>query len=492
MTQDNAIRFKDNKININQGELFPQLHFINNYVSDDSKIRIISEIVDNMSLDDLINQYSKNGAPAYNPLSMLKIIITGYSLGIQSSRKLASLLEYDLRFMYLAKGLRPNFRTIAMFRKKNGKAIDRAFHETVRISIELGIVAMNHISIDGTKIEANVSRKEIFSMKNIDMMMERIEKRTSEFLKEANKTDEEEDKLYGDLRGDEIPENLRNPEERRKRLEKAKEKIEKAKEEMERTGRQTLCATDPESRIMKTKSGKRAAYNAQAAVDKKHQVIVAADVSQAENDSGELVPMIEQTISNTGMMPKTVTADSGYHSQENLQYAKDKGLNAYIPEKRNKIEFKYDEEKDEYICPAGKVLKYRCNNRNKHNKLYRVYRCKECAGCVLARACQGLGRKKNKKPRNHRDLSILADTDKTLREEMQKKILSAEGKLVYALRKIIVEPVFGDIKFNMNLVKFLLRGLEGARIEFLLGCIAHNMKKIMAFWTGLRKKMAIA
>ena len=103
-----------------------------------------------------------------------------------------------------------------------------------------------------------------------------------------------------------------------------------------------------------------------------------------------------------------------------------------------------------------------------------------------------MGRKKKSKPRNHRDLSILADTDRTLREEMQKKLSSAEGKLLYALRKVIVEPVFGDIKFNMNFVKLLLRGLEGAKIEYLLSCIAHNVKKIMAFWTGWRKNPVAA
>lgn len=491
--------YKDNNINTNQGDFFLHFRYIDDFVSQDSPVRMISEIVDNMNLDDLINQYSDKGAPAYNPLSMMKIILLGYSLGVRSSRKLASLLDYDLRFIYLAKTLKPNFRTIAMFRKKNLKAINQAFLETVRIGMELGIVAMNHISLDGTKIEANVSRKEIRNKNKIDLMRERIEKRAVEFLKEADKTDEEEDKLYGDCRGDELPEGLRTSKERKEKLEKAKrkieiekEKIEKANEEMEKTGRETIGSTDLESRIMKTKSGKRPAYNAQAVVDKKHQMIVAADVSQAENDSGEFVPMIEQTVSNTGMTPKTVTADAGYHSQENLQYAKDKGLDAYIPEKRNKIEFKYDEERDEYICPAGKVLKFRTINRNRHGKFYRIYRCTECAGCLQAKACQGLSRKKKQKPRNQRDLSILADTDRTLRGEMQKKLSSADGKLIYALRKVIVEPVFGDIKFNMNFVKLLLRGLEGARIEYLLSCIAHNVKKIMVFWTGWRKNPVAA
>ena len=259
---------------------------------------------------------------------------------------------------------------------------------------------------------------------------------------------------------------------------------------MNKIDRKSLGATDLESRVMTTKSGKRCAYNAQAVVDKNRQVIIAADVSQAENDKEEFIPMLEQTENNTGKMPKKVSADAGYYTQDNLQYAKKKVLDAYVPApKKSKIEFKYDGENDEYICPAGKALKYHGSRRNRYKKLYRVYRCAECAGCAVSKDCQG-GKKDG--GRERRDLWIRADVDRNLREEMRKKMLSPEGKLIYKLRLHIVEPVFGNIKFNMNIVKLLLRGLEGANIEYLLGCIAHNIKKIMASWPEWRKKLAPA
>ncbi|MBN2189627.1 MAG: IS1182 family transposase [Candidatus Aureabacteria bacterium] len=455
---------------------------IDDMVPEDYPVRTLDEIVEQMDHSELLRKYKGGGAPAYHPVMMLKILIYAYSIGVRSSRKINELTTYDTRFMYLAGMEKPDFRTICRFRRNNADTVNRVFEETVKIGYTMGLVLLDHVSVDGTKIEANVSGKETYSMKRADESLEKIKNRIATILEEAERADREEDARYGDRMGNEVPEDLKKASARKKRLEEIKKK-------MEETGRQTLCATDPDSRVMKTKSGNRAAYNAQAAVDGKNQFIVAADVTQSENDCGELVPMIERVEKNTGAMPKTVTADSGYHSQENLQYASDKGLNAYVPEKNNRIEFRYDADKDEYVCPAGKALKYRCNNRNRHGKLYRVYRCADCAGCEFAKSCQGIGR--GKKPRNHRDLSILEGTDMTLREEMQMKVKSKKGKLIYALRKIIVEPVFGDIKFNMNLAKFLLRGLEGVRIEFLLGCIAHNLKKMMAFWMGWKKKLAI-
>ena len=467
--------FKDNMANTNQQLLLPPC--VDDFVSEDSPARIMGEIVDKMNLDELISKYHGGGAPAYRPDIMLKTIVLGYCLGIRSSRKLAECLKYDVRFMFVSNMSKPDFRTIAKFRRDNLDAIKLAFAETVCMSQKMGLVLLEHVSVDGTKLEANVSRKEMCNIKNVDKSMELLEKKIAIILDEAEKVDAEEDRLYGDLSGDEVPDEIKKLSDRKKRLEAAKE-------EMERTGRTSMGATDLESRIMKTTSGKRPGYNAQAVVDKEHQVIIAADVTQSENDYGELISMLEQAENNTGKKPEKISADSGYYSQDNLQYAKDKGLDVYIPEPtKSKVEFKYNSERDEFICPAGKALRYRRKTYNKNKKLYRVYRGTECKGCAKSGECQRVRR-------GHKDLYICADGE--LREEMQKKMSSQEGKLLYRLRSVIVEPVFGDIKFNMKMVKLLLRGLAGAKIEYFLGCIAHNIKKIMSFWRGWIKNMAPA
>lgn len=439
---------------------------VNDFVLPNDPVRVFAEILDSMDHGMVISKYSGGGRPAYDPVMMLKVLIFGYCEGIQSSRHLDRTLGRDVRFMYLSEMSRPDFRTISRFRRDNGDAIRKAFEETVRISQEMGLALLEHVSVDGTKLGANVSGRHTYRMERLEKALESADRRISEILDEAERVDSEEDARLGDKRGDELPSKLAKAENRKALLEKAKQFC-------EQTGQDKACATDLDSRVMKTTSGNRPAYNAQAVVDKEHQIIVAADVVQDESDNHQLSPMVELTQKVTGRKPKVVTVDCGYNSKETLEYAESNTLNVYMPVSdpdKNKHGFEYDRVSDEYTCPCGQKLKY-SRTRQKETLAYRIYR-HSCATCRKRTECCG---------ERSRVKELWRRVDGELHEKMFKKMRTDEAKEIYRYRKQIVEPVFGNIKENQGLRRLLLRGLNGAKTEYTLSCIAHNIGKIRRF-----------
>jgi transposase len=440
---------------------------VEEFVDKDSPARLLSEVVDALDLSLLERRYPGGGAPAYPPGIMLKILLFAYSEGIRSSRRIAKAVERDVCFMYLAQMQKPDYRTISRFRKDHGEVLPDLFVQIVHMCQELGLVLMGHVSVDGTKIKANVSGHETYGKDRLDRALQALEEKIAEALREAEEVDAAEDAEYGDARGDELPEELRDPVQRRERLRKAKE-------EMERRKHKTVAVTDLESRVMHTLDGNRAAYNAQAVVDSETQVIVAADVTQDCVDNAQLRPMVELAKEVTGVVPDVVTADCGYHSVDGLAYIDQTGLNAYVPVRGRvgyrKDNYEYDAERDVYVGADGEELTYR-KLVVKAGKTYRWYHAK----------------RHNSNP--FPELYIRADGQR--QERMHRKVNSPEGQAIFRLRKQIVEPVFGNLKENKGLRRFLLRGLSGARTEYLLGCIAHNVGKIMPVWAEKRELVAM-
>lgn len=462
-----------------KGQVFLLPPSIEEFVPADSPVRVIADVIDSLDCSKLYERYNGGGAPAYEPSIMIKVLVYAYSQGIRSSRKIAQALEQDLRFMYLSEMSKPRFRTIARFRRENLEAISQLFVQTVKTSNELGLVLLEHVSVDGTKIEANVSREETYRKDRLTKAIDDVEKRIAEILKEAEEADTDEDAQYEGRRGDEIPEELRDAETRKKRLIEAKKKLEEI-------GRKTIGTTDLESRVMKTRHGNKAAYNGQAAVDKESQIIIAASVSQEENDYGQLSQMIDEIEKNTGKKPETLTADGGYYTSDTVKELEDRKIDAYIPDgtqkkkEDNKPELSYDKEQDEYVCPMGKHLKF-STERNIKGLVYRVYRCNGCKGCALIEQC-----KPGKKPTKELYVRVDAEAD----SRMRAKMASEKGESIYRLRKQIVEPVFGNIKWNMGMRRLLLRGLAGASIEYYLACTCHNIGKIIQVWSARSLKSA--
>lgn len=438
---------------------------VNEFVERDAPVRVLVDVVDRLDVSLLEARHKGGGAPAYSPRLLFSVLLYAYSEGIRSSRKIEQALKSDVRFMFIAGLSRPDYRTIARFRRANEAALCDLFTQVVRLCQAFGLVLMEHTAVDGTKIRADVSARKTYGkdrlQKALDAAEERVrvldaaEERVKEALREAEETDQREDALYGDKGLDEIPEALKD-------ANKRKELLDAAMEKLKETGHKAVCATDLEARVMKTNDGNRAAYNAQAVVDREHQVIVAADVTQDCTDNRQLPAMLERAAANTGAVSSEVTADCGYHSVNTLAYIEKQGVNAFVPVHGKKAARQdgctYNEADDTWTKDdTGEVLTFRGLDEKK-GKTYRVYR----------------GKRKGSEPFS--ELYVRADGQRQRR--MQAKLDSEEGKAVYRYRQQVVEPVFGRLKTRFGLRRFHLRGLAGARIEFLLACMAHNFEKI--------------
>lgn len=439
---------------------------VNEFVERDAPVRVLADVVDRLDVSALEARHPGGGAPAYAPRLLFSVLLYAYSEGIRSSRKIEQALKSDVRFMFLSGLSRPDYRTIARFRRAHEEALCDLFTQVVRLCQEFGLVLMEHTAVDGTKIRADVSARRTYGkdrlQKALDAAEERIqalaasaEDRVREALQEAEEVDAKEDALYGDRGLDEIPEALKD-------AKKRKELLDAAMEKMKETGHKAVCATDLGSRVMKTNDGNRASYNAQAVVDREHQVIVAADVTQDCADNAQLPPMLEMAAKNTGAISSEVSADCGYHSVNTLEYIEKQGVNAFVPVHGRKATKRdgctYNEGADTWTKDdTGEVLTFRGLDEMR-GKTYRVYR----------------GKRRGSEPFS--ELYVREDGQRQRR--MQAKLDTEEGKAVYRFRKQVVEPVFGRIKTRFGLRRFHLRGLTGARTEFLLACMAHNVEKI--------------
>ncbi|MBM3301282.1 MAG: IS1182 family transposase, partial [Deltaproteobacteria bacterium] len=457
-----------------QGLLLPPS--LEEFVPDDHEARIINEVVDAMNLSPLLVKYEGGGAPAYHPGMMLKVIIYAYSRDIYSSRSIAQELQTDTAFMFLSGLQSPDFRTICLFRTEHADVLPTLFVEVVRLCASLGMVGLGHIAFDGTKLKANASVKQTRDREGLEKEIERIKGQMRQMIESSSKIDELEDLMHPDGDGSEIATELRKKEYRLKKLQEAMEVLEREKLEK-------VNVTEPDSRLMKDSRGViQPSHNGQIAVDDKDQVIVAADVSQNATDHAEFEPMVEQVERNLRALPDKGTADAGYSSYDNLEYAERKKLDMYMPdnflealdekeegEKRyHKSNFRYDEARDIYICPEGKELKRWTEQKREGKSPLIVYRGQSCRECPVRERCtRGETR------------TVSRDGREPLLEAMRQKLRSEEGKQIYKKRGYTVEPVFGEIKWDGRKPSMDLRGSVKVRGEFSLMCLVHNIKKIV-------------
>lgn len=463
-----------NFIPYNQSQLMLLPLDIKEMIPEDHLVHAVDAVVERLDLSSIYEKVenSEGGRPCYHPLMLVKVLFYAYATGVRSSRKIAARLQSDIFFMYLAAMQRPDFRTISDFRKEHLGQLKELFKQIVVICLELGMAKVGHVAIDGTKMRASAGRRRTKGEGKLEDMAEKIEKEIDKILEEASETDEREDRLYGDKRGDELPEELRKRED-------LLEKIEKAKEVLKKKGWKEANITDPDCRFMQdADGGKDTSYNTQVAVDGEVQVIVANDVTSEVNDVGQFIPVYEQIKENTGKKPEEVSADCGYFSGENAIYIDRNKVDTYLPDQMFEKEvkegigefdrrnFKYNEEEDTLTCPGGKRLVFK-QNYMQNGIRSRLYIGEECFSCERRVECtRGKAR--------HIKVSEVDGLVKRMRE----KLLSEEGKERYKKRLSTVEPVLGNLKKNLGYRDFLLRGIEKVKGEFNLMCIAHNLKKI--------------
>ncbi len=441
----------------NQPFLFPPS--VLDWLPKDHPAHFINEVVDSLDLSAIYNSYGEGkGQPPYNPTMLVKVFLYALSKGIRSSRKIEQALYEDIGFRFLSGNQQPDHWTISEFRRRHHQALGDLFVQTVHLSQKAGLLKLNHVSVDGTKIKANASKHSAMSYSYMEKEEQRLRQEIEHLLKGMEKTDKEEDKLYGKRRGDELPEELATTQRRLQVIQKAKAELEaEARMRQEQLEKEQAAElekkkrarkrnkkndpgkpdpkaqknfTDPESKIMKSSDKSFIqGYNAQAAVDAKHQIIVAADVTVQANDKNQLKDQIEQVKQNTGSYPREASADAGYFSDDNVRLLLQKQVEPYIPPEKIKHS-EWKELKSEF---RGRI-----------------------------------------------------PCDISMKDLMRRKLRTKHGRKRYKLRQQTVEPVFGVIKEQFRLRQFLLRGLAKVRSMWRLTCAVFNLMKMYRVGADLR------
>lgn len=392
----------------------------------------IGDLVDELDLSGILDVYEQGdlrGYPPYHPRMMTKLWLYAYATGQRSSRKLAKLAVRDVGCMMLAAGNRPDFRTLNDFRLRHLAALEALFRQVLVMCRDAGLVKLDHVAIDGTKIKANASKHAAMSYDRMQPEVDRITAELKKWFEDCDRTDAEEDAKYGAGNdGYELPENLRTAERRRKAIRAAIKNLKKrAKEEgkAKPDAKAQQNFTDPESRIMKGGDGAFIqGYNGQAAVDTVSQIIVATSLSNSAADSPQLIDVVAEIVENLGELPMKLSADAGYCSEDNLEALDELGIDAYVATGRMPRSYRIP------AAPRGRIP-------------------------------AGL----------------------TLRGRMKRKLTTKAGRKRYRLRQQTVEPVFGQIK-NKGLIRIWLRGEAKARSEWGLHCLGHNICKLHLAVTG--------
>lgn len=471
---------------VNRKEPFLLPPSVDEFVPDGHLARMIDEVVERLDTEPIERKYSRLGRKAYHPKMLIKLLFYGYSTGERSSRRLAKKCETDLAYLYLAGMEKPDFRTISDFRKNHLPELKDYFRQIILICQGLGLGKGPALFIDSSKIKANASAKKTKSKAKLDELLGELDKSIAEVFREAEDIDEQEDAEFGDRQGDELPPDLRDPAQRRKRLEEVKKRLEEE-------GWKKINLTDQDAKFMQERQGViRPAYNCQVAVSE-DGLIVAQDSVDRAFDHYELKPMVEMAFRNVGGGFKQIAADGSYGTYEALEYLKEKHLDGYIPDTGGEIRkllkasrpenryhylnWHYEPEGDFYLCPEGKRLRL-SKQRRLPGSLQKSYIGKDCLDCKVLTECTKIQFRR-----------ITVDSRLGLVRAMLEKFRSEAGWAFYQRRMGTVEPVFGNLKFNLGFRQFHLRSLEKVKGEFSLMCIGHNLGKLYQRWKEEKERI---
>ena len=456
--------------NRKQRTLLPQS--IDEYILQGAPVRAYDVFVDSLDFVELgINiDPHKVGSPQYDPKIMLKLLLYGYSYGVRSSRKLERETHYNLSFIWLTGGLKPDHKTIAEFRRNNKAALRNVLKQCARLCIKLNLIEGNTLFVDGTKIRANASVKNSWTKDRCKRHLQKIDKRIKEILSECDAADRDEAHHSS----------LVKMKEELKDQDTLKSKVQNILKELQVEDKKSTNTTDPDCKPMRSVQGSHAAYNVQSVVDEKHGLIVNSDAVSENNDLHQFAGQIEQANEVLGKKCKTACADAGYSSVDNLEKIDRQGIKVVVPSSRqaqkkqnvdpfDKSNFEYDSANDYYICPEGHVLKCSYTNNVKKANVYR--------GGSACRQCQHFGRCTTNQSRG-RGISRLLNAE--LQEKLETQYEESESQKTYGLRKQKVELPFGHIKRNLKVDGFLLRGLAGVKAEASLFASCFNVARMIS------------
>jgi transposase len=405
------------------------------WVPEDHLARFVGDVVATLDLRAIEETYTEErGYPPYHPRLMVGLLLYAYCTGVYSARKIGRQVIDSVAFRFLAAGHTPDFRTLNEFRRRHGSALAALFEQVLRLCRQAGLGKLGRVAIDGTKSKANASKHKAMSYGRMKQDEARLRQEVAELLRRAEQADRDEDAQYGtDRRGDELPAELARRESRLRTIAAAKAALEaeartaavaagKDPDDTPPEDRAQRNFTDPESKIQRSGDGFVQGYNAQLVVAD-DQLIVAQHVTAAAPDVQEAVPALRRLKAMLGRVPKVVLADGGYWSDANVRTLEGQG---------------------------SEVLIATLRPRRGHQA--------PTAPAPRGRPPAGL----------------------SPQQRMERRLATRRGRRLYALRKTLVEPVFGQIKHARGFRQFLRRGLTRVGEEWALVCSAHNLLKLFA------------
>jgi transposase len=449
---------------------------IEDWVPADHPVRFIREFVDAINVAELgfaISQ-STEGRPTFAPSLMLKIWLYGYMHRIRSMRGLERACRNELPLIWLAGTMMPDHNTLWRFWHQNRKALRELFKQSVRIAAQNGLIGLAMQAVDGTKIQAAASGHKGWTKDKMEKFLGVLDQavdQTEEEIAEGGPVDESN--TYA------LPEALEEKQNLR-------EAVKKGLEQLKETKREHYHPEDPEARRMKCDGRNRFGYNAQAVVDSKERIVTAAEVTNAEDDKGQLVPMLRAAEENVGQAAKQNTADGSYGSGSDLLAAQAAGYPVVAPVREgtpagnnpyHARHFNYEPVGQTVTCPKGTQLKYQGEARQKGQNI-RVYRCRNL-DCPVRAQCT--------KDRKGRKIEIWPHT--LVVQAQRAKLMQEEYRKLLKERSCVVECVFARIKQHFGFRRWTFGGLEKVQTQWSMVCLALNLRTFLTHWQ--RKKLKL-
>ncbi len=464
-----------------QGTLFPVL--LDDWIDEDNPVRVIDVFVDELDLGELgfggVDPKA-TGRPSHHPSVLLKLYIYGYLNRVQSSRRLEREAGRNVEVMWLTGRLAPDHKTIADFRKDNGRAIRRVCAQSVQLCRQLCLLAAASVAIDGSKFKAVNNRDRNFTRAKMQRRLLQIEDSVARYLHQLDTADRQEPSEALAAKTEQLKEKIG-------RLKQEMVRLEGLKARMLATPDRQISLTDPDARSMAT-SGRGSGvvgYNVQASVEIDHHLIVAHDVTNVGTDRAQLSPMSKKTKAVLGVDELDVVADRGYFSSLEILACHEADITVTLPKpitsgvkakgRYGKQDFRYVVEDDVYICPAGERLTYRYTTEE-NGLVLRRYWTNVCQTCAIKDKCT-TGKERRVARWEHEHLL----------EAVQRRLDENPDKM--RQRRETVEHPFGTIKMWMGATHFLMKRLKNVRTEMALNVLAYNLTRVMNI-IGIRPLMA--
>ena len=454
---------------------------VDDYVGADNPVRFIDAFVDKLDLAaaGFVGVEAKaTGRPGYAPADLFKLYLYGYLNRVRSSRRLEAEIHRNIEVIWLLRQLKPDFKTIADFRRENRAAFKPIFREFVLLCRQLDLFGRELLAVDGTRLKAVNNKDRNFTRASLEQFIRTSDERLADYLRRLDAGDVEEGGTGG---GSRVP----NLAEKIAAIRTKRDRLRSVLEGLDRSGESQISLTDPGSRAMAAHTRVAVGYNAQIAVDAKHKLIVEQEVTNQVLDLGLLTQTAEPARAILDVERIDVVADRGYFKFEDIEACEAAGMTPYVPKPQRgsavregffaKDEFRYDPAEDVYICPAGKRLSPKYESKSRELTKIDYSNRSACLACALRPRCT----------KTFRRVSRLEN--EAVLDRMAARLRARPN--ILDRRRESVEHPFGSIKQWMGQGAFLMKGLENVRAEFSLTALAYNLRRVINL-LGVRAMIA--